>query len=224
MTISEITSASKIYAGSTQASKVYIGDTLVWSALRLPDGYTRLDYIENTSNAYIDTGLVTDATLKVYVEFKKNGSDQYQSVFGSSNASISAPESNFTLQYTSDNIDLWLGNANNQMGVETGVKHTFEGSTTDCKFDDVTKNIVSNYIKSNVDKNLWLFCNNRANTVDAPFKGEIYCAKIYGNDVLVRDYVPCIDTNNDVGMYDFVTQTFYKSPNNTAFIAGQQGT
>lgn len=44
--------------------------------------------------------------------------------------------------------------------------------------------------------------------------------KILQNDILVRDFIPCINPNNVVGMYDIVNGVFYSSPNGTAFVAG----
>ena len=34
--------------------------------------------------------------------------------------------------------------------------------------------------------------------------------------------VPCKDSNNVVGMYDVVNNTFYTSPNGAAFVAGPE--
>jgi hypothetical protein len=51
------------------------------------------------------------------------------------------------------------------------------------------------------------------------FHGNIYYVKIEGAS-LIREFIPCINPNNIVGMYDTVNGVFYSSPNGTAFIAG----
>ena len=46
---------SDAYIGSTSTEKAYLGSTLVWEKNTTPEFIT-VEYIENTSNAYINTG------------------------------------------------------------------------------------------------------------------------------------------------------------------------
>ena len=38
---------------------------------------------------------------------------------------------------------------------------------------------------------------------------KMYYCKIYDNDILVRDFVPCINVEGEYGLYDFVNSQFY---------------
>ena len=38
---------------------------------------------------------------------------------------------------------------------------------------------------------------------------KLYYCQIYENDVIVRDFVPALDSNNVACLYDRVSQTFF---------------
>ncbi len=54
----------------------------------------------------------------------------------------------------------------------------------------------------------------------ASLEAKLYSCQIYTGDSLVADYVPCIDPNGDVGLYDLVNDKFYKSAATEQFTAG----
>ena len=49
---------------------------------------------------------------------------------------------------------------------------------------------------------------------------RIYSCKIYDNDNLIRDFVPCKTLTGTVGLYDIVNQAFYTNVGTGSFIAG----
>lgn len=49
---------------------------------------------------------------------------------------------------------------------------------------------------------------------------KLYYFKLFVNGTLVRDLIPCKNSNNVVGMYDVINNVFYTSPNGNAFVAG----
>jgi hypothetical protein len=67
-----------------------------------------------------------------------------------------------------------------------------------------------------------LFCgfSNTSNSPQRFCNATLYYFKLFVNGTLVRDMVPCKNSNNVVGMYDVVNDTFYTSPNGAAFVAG----
>lgn len=50
-----------------------------------------------------------------------------------------------------------------------------------------------------------------------PFNGKIYLAKIYKDGAIVRDMRPCINAEQEYGMYDIVNGAFYGSINSYKF-------
>ena len=74
------------------------------------------------------------------------------------------------------------------------------------------KSLTNNYIGGSVNttkftrsNNLHLFCSDTNNTDGA----YVYYLKVYDNDTLVRDFVPALNSNNQAGLYDKVTNQFY---------------
>ena len=69
-----------------------------------------------------------------------------------------------------------------------------------------------------------LFCgfSNTSNSPQRNANAALYYFKLFVNGDLVRDMVPCKNSNNVVGMYDLVNDTFYTSPNGAAFVAGPE--
>ncbi|MBQ9657934.1 MAG: hypothetical protein IJV31_04100, partial [Clostridia bacterium] len=46
--------------------------------------------------------------------------------------------------------------------------------------------------------------------------------KIYINDSIVRDFIPCKNSEGKAGLYDLVKNKFYSSQTGTEFIAGNE--
>ena len=50
---------------------------------------------------------------------------------------------------------------------------------------------------------------------------KIYYCRIYNGDVLTHQFIPCLNDNDDVGLYDDVSGVFYGSTSQVVFSAGQ---
>ena len=65
---------------------------------------------------------------------------------------------------------------------------------------------------------LMIFAYNGTSGPNYYFKGRIYNLRLYDNNVLIRNFVPCYKINgnqNIPGMYDTVTATFYEKGTNS---------
>ena len=51
---------------------------------------------------------------------------------------------------------------------------------------------------------------------------KLYYFKLFVEGQLVRDMVPCKNSNNIVGLYDLVNNIFYTSPNGALFVGGPE--
>jgi hypothetical protein len=67
-----------------------------------------------------------------------------------------------------------------------------------------------------------LFARNNGGTYEAYSQGtwRIYTTTFKNDGVPVRNYIPCKNPNNVVGLYDTVYGVFKSSPNGVAFVAG----
>lgn len=185
---------------------------------RLPEGYTELEYIRSTGEQYIDTEFAPNQDSRVVFrgEFPITADTQW--LFGSRVGNGSAMfgfleyQSQFRFDYGTTNN--YFNNADTVTSVDTNKNNVVvNGSET---LSAASQTFSSGY-------NLLLFANNNAGTVsghatDAKCSG----CQIYDNDTLVREYVPCLNLFNEVGLYDIVNGLFYGNAGTGSFIAGPE--
>lgn len=227
-------SISNIKIGSTQAKRAYVGTTIVWKynkISRLPSGYTEVEYIQSTSNQYIDLDIMLYDTLNknydiaIKFEFIKRGIDIHKqaTVFGCQD-NTGSPWPGTFIRTAKDDDRLWgryIG------GTEKDVVLGTRGTIIELPVQVPPNKNVTNLNNSN-KTHTWgtsLFCifNTQDKTQVARFSQmKLYYFKLFVEGELVRDMIPCINPNNVVGLYDLANDVFYSSPNGVAFVAGNE--
>lgn len=192
---------------------------------RLPAGYTELAYISTAEapGPYIDTGLSSGSSTRILAQYKLadtgfyfpisvrdtatagsgfgvgvNGSQQFISDYGGNRKTFTSITPNTTDIITVDkNKNVCTITIGNQSGTVTNTSSTF---TTSNK--------------------LVIFGQNSRGTVSTgPY--TFYSFKMWDNDTLVRDLVPAMrDSDNVVGMYDLVSDTFLTNAGTGTFSYG----
>ena len=196
------------------------------STSRLPQGYTEVEYIENTgtstsNGAYLNLGLpLYDAIGNSFVitsrlkseYYSASGYDVLDTIINSE--SVSSPYYGFSYRYaySTHNIELALSPSNHAT------------LSTTANTDGTTSIIIScNSTPAKDQVPLGLFASYNAN-YNTPYrfsKATIYSLTVVKNGDTVRDLIPCKrDSDNKYGMYDLVTNAFYVSPNGNNFIGG----
>lgn len=190
----------------------------------LPDGYTQVEYLESTGTQYIDTGFkpTGNTKLKIKVQLPTQTNVQ-QGVFGASRGN----NGRFGL-FTGSRVDALRVNydTGGSLGGSTTPIPNFNATNVN-EIEMSNKLIINDVLVKEVDKasfqglvNLYLFCNNNGGTPQLIMTGMIWYCKIWDNDVLVRNFIPCINQSNVVGMYDTVNDVFYANAGTGAFNAG----
>ncbi len=202
-----------IFSGDSQS-----GYEWVYQPPRIPTAYTEVEYIENTSTAYINTDLqiYSSTTNSFEVEAKliaaKHDSQSYQNVF-SCMSEDGEPYQGFVYRYQSSSL---VGTS-----IPNG-QNTFTIVNNEDSTQTVTVTSSSSQRTYTHTYPLTLFCG--LNSSKSPFRwtnSKFYYCKVKMNDVLVRDLVPCKrDSDDKYGMYDIVNDVFYVSPNNVNFSGG----
>ena len=189
--------------------------------------YNQVEYIENTGSAYINTGLKGKYNTKIDLTFL------FKSVSGSDRPFVTGGNST-DWHYRGDNVSFVLYTIYNSLRVWYGIKNS-GAAGGDYSLGNYKLNTVYNVQLSSEG----FFINGRKsadnlteawldetkvtpsnikifNTAGA-HKGNLYDAKIYEGDTLIRDYIPVISENNVYGLFDKVNNTFYSSASSTAF-------
>lgn len=161
--------------------------------MSLPSGYTRLEYIESTGTQYISTGITPTENTKVVIEF--NSSSVSGVVFGQdSGYKVNA----FMFAMTVVVFD----STKKDISISANAKHTVQVAPKAFKVDNGS----SQYIyanKVNAAYPMFLFGNNRNGKFSEGVAMKLYSFKVYENNVLIADYIPC-KQGNAVGLYDDV--------------------
>ena len=234
MTSTEIANASKVMLGSTEAVKMYIGSTVVWESQTtpvgpLPAGYTELEYISSTTSGgeYIDLNIKlyetanTEYDIAIKFNIKGTGSDNtaQPTIFGCQKDQSPYPGTFIRKDANTNRIQCrYIGSSS---------KDSYPGNTNQIiEFTEKTspnKNVYTSVGSSTHNWGTSLFCyfSNSSNNPARFANADLYYFKLFVNGTLVRDLIPCKDSNNVVGMYDVVNNTFYTTPRG-AFVAGPE--
>ena len=172
--------------------------------INLPDGYTQLEYIQSSGTQYIDTGIVAKTGHTANIGFNRTD--------------------------TPNDLESWIfavwegstGYRAGYMGVPIATDSGFtyeQGPTGDAYMvakgtcdQDYT---ISSYLFSQHE------VNGAAHTKNSKYR--LYYCKLF-NEVgtILRDFVPCKNPSNSVGLYDIVNSKFYSNSGSGAFTAGPE--
>ena len=206
---------------------------------KLPDGYTRLEYIESTGTQYIDTNYIFPSTGDVEIngQFMYVGQQVNKSVFGCQRyGDTISPlfwikENGKLCFYVGKSLDVV-----DDIPFNYDTVNTFHIKTTGSNYELQFNNNLYSGTFTQGWPSQWsfaLFGNHYDNpwqgqAQDDPIFTQLSTAKLYsfkmkvdGN--IVMDFVPAKrNSDNAVGMYDMVSGTFYINAGSGTFTAGPE--
>ena len=176
----------------------------------LPLGYMLLDYIVFDTTQVIDTGFIPDNDSRIESKCYRTGDDCW--FYG---ASPSNPR--ITLYHSRTGTCRWGYQSRSNVGFVADTEYTIVEDKNGLKINGVDNPWTSGDAGDfTCDRSLTIG-NNNGSTGTRYFAGNFYYMKIYDDGVLVRDFVPCKNTSNVVGLYDRVNGVFYTD---TGLVAG----
>ena len=191
----------------------------------LPVGYQQVEYIESTGTQYIDTGINTNTTTSRY-ETKINPSlvSGTIGIFGTRDYSSATPSSmNVFIIDGIFRLDWLSGTISSSARISSNTEYAISITRGLATINNV------NYTSGNTTSidGSYTFCvgsfNNAGSVYPKGFSGKIYYSKLYNNNILVFDGVPCYrKSDNEIGMYDLVSNTFFTNAGTGTFTAGTE--
>lgn len=191
------------------------------------DDFVRVEYIENISNAYINSGIFGTMDLDFYIEFEPTELHQslnkgVGTIFGSRTEwnqngyqlttfnKNATNKGHFLCAKNYGYSDNRVPTANMFLGGKNIIKK--EGLIF-TRADGTTFNLTSQSFTT--PKTIYIFgCSNRYGTVTEIAKFKLYKLQFSKNGTLVRDFIPMYQKSTDTyGLWDRVTKEFYTSPN-----------
>lgn len=176
-----------------------------------------LSYIQTSGTQYIDTGVKPSSTIKFVMEFEwvSFPNNEPKIAYG---CDAGVYDNNaFALQYSSgqSKVTIYHGSSGSaSVTVNTNTRYRIEHKNGEQKFYTVSNNtaIISSQMTTTFSspQNIYIAALNRGgSTTVYPACIKIYYCKIYDNNVLVKDFVPCY--YKEYGLYDKINEVFYKN-------------
>lgn len=184
--------------------------------LALPSDYTKLEYIQSSGTQYIDTGVPGDSDVRVVAEFDLLANSESTScIFGAQGTDsmryVFCAKSSGT--FRSDYGTEYITGPN----AIVGGHYVVDKNRNLCKLNDDL--ITCSQATFSGNSNIYLFA--RSYTSRSPSTINLYPCKIYKADVLIRDFIPCINASGAVGLYDLVGRQFYGNAGTGVFIGSE---
>lgn len=183
---------------------------------RLPDGYTELEHIESSGTQYIDTGVVPNANTKAVLTYQlTNPNTSNQAIFGVAGQ--------FSFRWYGSS-GCFRSNGGNSVDfpktIDATAKHTVVKETLTTTLDE-THTLTTT--AGTVSQTLYLFAQHHATSGAQTLSSiKVFGFKLYDSNVLVRDFVPCRNPSNAIGLYDVVNSVFYPNLGSGTFTAGAE--
>lgn len=184
--------------------------------MKLPDGYVEVQYIQGTGIQYINTDFKPNQNTRLIADFEVISwpSSQFLGArTGASNTAFNILVTNATsgrddwntsaISFTSGNARWKIDKNKNVTTINSSVTTHATGSF-DCPVP------------------IYLFAvNNNGSLMATGCAGaKLYSCQIYDDETLIRNFIPCINPDGQVGLYDSVDSKFYGNAGTGVFFAG----
>ena len=204
----------------------------------IPDGATRLEYIESTGSQWIDTGVRGKVGVTAEVDLMCREIKD-SAVLGSRTAA-SGDTRFFVVYWNKDATygNIFLGgmgknwkyqNFNIVTNTRYRVCSVMKSGTQTLSVDGTQRGTHTQTSTFDSEATLALFAlHYKDGTTGYRSKARIYSAKIWvenattGEDELVRDYVPCRDVNDEACLYDLVSGAYCRNSGSGTFMEGAE--
>jgi hypothetical protein len=186
----------------------------------------KVEYIESSGQQHINTNIAGNTIGKIVAEISFEASVQS---WGCAFACTSSYYTGYdfcgiTYDQGQNKISFRYGNpANSISALNTLVLH--QKYLFDCRKGNefyIDKVLQGTVATSGVtDRPLWICANNTPQGKQQSVSIRIYSFKIYDTSgVLVRDFIPVLDENDEACLYDQVSGTYFRNAGGGAFTAG----
>lgn len=206
------------------AIRISVDGKTIWQKKKsLPAGYTLLDYIQSDGNQYIVTDYFPSNKSRVIADLQFTSTGKQSRVFS---AITDAYAFDF---YINGNVKLAFNAGTSRDNTATTVsantkRHSYEIDCHTAKLDGAVLKTLETSV-GQCSHSLVLFARRTGGGgtityLDSPTKAKIYSVKMYENGVLLRNYLPCINPDGEIGLYDTVTETFCGNEGTGEFVYG----
>lgn len=220
---------TKISKGTTGNKKLYAKWIIKYTInldinSNLPEEYTMLNYIETTGEQYIDTGYSNNAGFRADATLALTKINGAESLFGSHNLRSPYARNYFGIDDDGKRWNIGTGDiyiaSTQTINIEQVYNVSLSTLTTNSYLSiDGNQIIKSTDSKSRSTANVLIFaCQWSLKYNDYLAQMRLYSMKIYGpNNELAREFIPSINKDGVIGLYDLINDKFYENAGEGTF-------
>ena len=221
----DFSSIKEIEIPEGKVKSISSNGTILWKLDEggLPSEYQQVEYIESSGTQYINTNFKPTGNTKVEFEYSNYSNSVDGVMFGGYDGNWNANSFGLYANSTSSQWGYWLHYCSN----------TRVGSITTLSNAKIVIDKGKTYVNDNLmvspsilsfdcPNYMYIFTGNGYSQASSqPSRYRLHYFKIWNNDSLVRDFVPCYRKSDSViGLYDLVSQTFFINQGSGSFIKG----
>lgn len=186
---------------------------------RLPSGYTELAYIQSSGTQYIKTEITPNQNTRLVMDFQILESQTSQGyVFGCRETGVGF----FWLLFNGSVFSTRYGNQSAKSfssGINAYSRLTVDKNKNVTTLGGETVSHTAGTLTTALTINLFADSHNGDPSYYTAMK--LYSCQIYDNNVLVRDFVPCMSDADGMGLYDLVNGKFYGNAGTGSFVGSE---
>ncbi len=185
-----------------------------------------VEYIESTGTQYIDTGYIANQNTRIKCKYQITGfKGDYDTLFSDFTNIQYSPR--YELDYMNLQLIKWggqyttYGTALSSSGIV--ILEVNNGTFTFTENGETTTQVIGADTEFSSPYSILLFCNRYYKNVSqyelaTCCKARIYYFRIYEGETLVRDFVPAVDENGVICLYDNVTKAYFYNQGTGGFV------
>ena len=186
----------------------------------LPDGYTQLEYIQSSGTQYVDTGIKPNQDTIFRLKFAMTDISADYAMFGcrdttSSGMFMALNRSNTFRISIAASIGRFVEySADATQVTDLSLRHgtvTIGGTTEDISSDPFQ-----------CSYNCLLFAAINGGTPACRAHMKLYGCEIYDGSTLIRNFIPCKNDSNEIGLFDISQGVFHGNNGKGSFVAGPE--
>lgn len=182
----------------------------------LPGEYQQVEYIQSDGNQYIDTKYIPTVNDVYKIKFLQTNIADNQVIFGSRTSGTYKDSLNQVYLNKSSALA-----STDRLLFFSGIVLQDLLLTENNKIYELELDVNSGDFNNTSNQALYLFGLNNMGSALAHSKIRMYEFKIYNNDILVRDFIPCYrKSDSTIGMYDLIENNFYTNQGTGSFAKG----
>lgn len=178
------------------------------SKIKLPFEYKRVTCISsqtyNTSGNYVDTLYTPNQDTRVCAKMCMTKANSHSTAYGSESPRFSL------LKTRADYNDMQKAEFKEILPLGTPFK--VDHNKNNITLDYLGTMKITDYGTFTCSKPLYIFTLNGYIQATTQFVGSLYYFKIYENDIIQRNFTPCVRiSDGSIGLYDLVNHNFHEA-------------